>query len=119
MWGMPPFLARRMVLHALLPGAGMLFLTPLNWLRLPWLGLAVYLPYCVVVGILAIRFNRRLIRRLTAAGYLLCWQCGYDLSATGGAGRCPECGREFQAESLRALWKRHTWIARTGPNPRA
>lgn len=106
MWGMPQFLVRRMIIFALLPGAGGLAVIPLNWLRLPFLGLAVYLPYCALVGFLAVRFNHRLRRRLRAADYLLCWQCGYDLSGTDQQPRCPECGREFDPDSLRSRWKR-------------
>jgi ribosomal protein L37E len=97
----------------------MLFLMVLILMGASWRGLVIYLAlnlsYSVVIGVAMVRFNRRLVRRVRAADHLLCWTCGYDLSHAREAGRCPECGRPFEAESLQARWGKVTWMSQAHP----
>lgn len=39
-------------------------------------------------------------RRLDARRWQICESCGYDTSATGPAGTCPECGNAFDNAKL-------------------
>lgn len=47
----------------------------------------------------------RVSRRAQTAGDLLCWECGYSLEGLPGSGNCPECGRTFDVEATRKLWR--------------
>jgi ssDNA-binding Zn-finger/Zn-ribbon topoisomerase 1 len=46
------------------------------------------------------------LRHLRDTGYRVCTKCQYDLSASPHAGRCPECGTDYTADSLRTEWER-------------
>lgn len=39
-----------------------------------------------------------------AAGWKICPNCEYDMSAQGETGKCPECGDPYEAEELRRIW---------------
>ena len=47
---------------------------------------------------------RRIIRRAREADSLLCPGCTYDLRTLRDAGTCPECGRAYKHEAVRATW---------------
>ena len=56
---------------------------------------------CVVVAYL---LSKRALRRAAAADHLLCPECTYDLRTLDEAGACPECGRAYEHEAVRAQW---------------
>lgn len=64
--------------------------------RAYWLPL--WMPLVVTAQCTAL-FVRTVRRRRTAS----CPSCGYDLSGNT-SGVCPECGHQFAAPSLRAMW---------------
>ena len=47
---------------------------------------------------------RRVVRRAAAASNLLCPNCAYDLRDSAATGTCPECGRAYEHEAVRAQW---------------
>lgn len=113
----PRFLRTRVWIAALAYAGGMLLtMAPDVYFGGVW-------PAQVSVGLLAaiaaavcfflIRSFRRVRARLAAAGGLLCWRCGFDLTGTPSPGRCPECGDQFEVASTRARWARTDWGWRT------
>lgn len=51
-------------------------------------------------------WNRRALqRRLDAANGRLCIHCGYNLSALGDPGRCPECGNAYVLVQNARAWR--------------
>jgi hypothetical protein len=62
--------------------------------------LQAYWPTC--------RHRRRLARRLKETNGALCPDCGYDLRGHDSPTPCPECGRAWDREKDRTLWK--NWI---------
>ncbi len=48
----------------------------------------------------------RLRQRLAKCNFLLCPQCGYELSEFLRQGRCPECGRRVDLVEVQAAWRR-------------
>jgi predicted RNA-binding Zn-ribbon protein involved in translation (DUF1610 family) len=46
---------------------------------------------------------RRLVR---SSDYRVCIHCGYDLASLSENGTCPECGRPYEMEAVRDVWKR-------------
>ena len=47
---------------------------------------------------------RRAFRRAADAKHLLCPDCCYDLRTLDEAGTCPECGRAYEHDAVRAQW---------------
>ncbi|MEQ9097040.1 MAG: hypothetical protein RIE32_12340 [Phycisphaerales bacterium] len=47
---------------------------------------------------------KRTLRRAAAHEHLLCPECLYDLRTLHAAGACPECGRAYEREAVRAQW---------------
>jgi hypothetical protein len=93
-WAFLPFALTASILYVLgrCPLPLLLFVAVMSLLRL---GLLVWRR-------LALRRMRETVRE---AGYLICWDCGYDLRATNEA-RCPECGEPFSRDELLAKWRR-------------
>lgn len=61
------------------------------------------------------RVRRDLLRRLREAGGRLCPGCEFDLRGLGDSGSCPECGRPFEIDAVRAQWRSfigfgYTWL---------
>lgn len=48
---------------------------------------------------------RRIRRRANEWDGKMCKHCGYDLRQTEEPGPCPECGKAFEVEGLRAYWE--------------
>ena len=48
--------------------------------------------------------SKRTLRRAAAHEHLLCPQCTYDLRTLDAVGTCPECGRAYEHEAVRATW---------------
>ncbi|OAB63621.1 hypothetical protein AY599_08705 [Leptolyngbya valderiana BDU 20041] len=47
---------------------------------------------------------RRTVVRAQRAGGLLCPECTYDLRDSDATGTCPECGRAYEHDAVRAQW---------------
>ena len=50
------------------------------------------------------RVAKNVLRRVAAHDHLLCPECTYDLRTLDAAGTCPECGRAYEHEAVRAQW---------------
>ena len=76
------------------------------WWRIRRLEIVLAALGCVVLAavIHAIRFRRR----LQAIGYAACLNCGYELSGLPATHVCPECGRPFHINTVRATWRYYT-----------
>lgn len=111
----PPFLRKQKAWYAAAEGAAALGLLAALWGVFPALGWMPLLlvPVVPVVGYAIRRSNQGLARRL-GGGELPCWKCGYNLAATGEAGRCPECGCIYTAQRLQKQWEN---AARVGSRP--
>ena len=67
----------------------------------------IYAASCLillVVGVHRRRQSQQLVTSLHEAGFLLCWECGYDLRGTSEP-RCSECGAPFSRDELILKWK--------------
>lgn len=79
----------------------------LHWVTLPaWAkSSSLTLSYPILMlgtGVFLFAIEHRIQRRAAAAGSRVCPECLYPLE--GDAGTCPECGRGFTIEELKALW---------------
>ncbi|QYK47623.1 MAG: hypothetical protein KF838_12625 [Phycisphaeraceae bacterium] len=100
----------------------------LSWIILPivrggWIGVAVSLLLIAAVlgvGHLMERPKRCAAQRLVHARtnqYRIC-PCGYDLAGSSIEGLCPECGKQYNPQSLKEHWEGGTYeqvIAKTWP----
>lgn len=50
------------------------------------------------------RASKRALRRAAAHDHLLCPDCLYDLRTLDATGTCPECGRAYEHDAVRAQW---------------
>ena len=50
--------------------------------------------------------NRRLHREVLKAHYQACTQCGYCLHGLPAEHKCPECGNDYDFDSLEREWQR-------------
>jgi hypothetical protein len=89
----------------LLDAYGLVSLTALES-RLMW---SVWLygvcPGVLFLAVLMIWWLRKVRRLVHNADYRLCLRCGYSLGGLPDQHKCPECGIEFDADSLRAQWE--------------
>jgi hypothetical protein len=65
---------------------------------------ALMLPFAIWFAVV-VTWERRLMRRLGAAGYRLCPRCGYCLVAREGCIACPECGRACEVSEVERSWR--------------
>lgn len=84
---------------------GMWFIRP--WMTFIW-GALTYawifiLPQVVV---------RRYARTLRDSDFRVCADCGHALTGLPSEHRCPECGKQFEAEKLREYWM--SWLNSAG-----
>lgn len=81
-----------------------------------WLRGVALMPLPVLVWILPRALfgfvRRRLIRRLVATDRMLCTTCGYCLRGLPARHSCPECGEEFDIESVQRTWAQ--WLGSDG-----
>ena len=112
----PPRLVRRFYLRMAVPPfafTGILLahqmlnldLIPLSW-GLP--GAPIVIVGSVLLGLFASTvwlWERRLMRRLRAADYKLCPQCGFVLMGHKGSFNCPECGEACDLDKIQAAWR--------------
>ncbi|MGB2987891.1 MAG: hypothetical protein WBE26_18640 [Phycisphaerae bacterium] len=69
--------------------------------------------FSVSMGVLCAipRFReRRFERTVRAHQYEVCWNCGYSLHGLPDVHNCPECGTEYEKDTLRNDWI--SWFAR-------
>ncbi len=80
---------------------------------LAWLGVGpapgnapmyAYFILIVLTAIFCHYLSKRALRHAAAADHLLCPECTYDLRALGEKGTCPECGRAYEHDAVRAQW---------------
>ncbi len=64
----------------------------------------VFLPMFCLMAIFFLQ-QRRFRRRVQAADYLLCPDCGYALAGHEGIVHCPECGTALDIEAVRRQWR--------------
>lgn len=75
-------------------------------------------PVAILVGVLGIitaygihvRARARWIRAATESDGALCLHCGYSLRGLPDHQNCPECGRPYDLEKVRARWR--NWLGR-------
>lgn len=58
----------------------------------------------MITFVLIARMPRNILRRAAAHDHLLCPDCTYDLRTLDATGTCPECGRAYEHEAVRAQW---------------
>ncbi len=49
--------------------------------------------------------HRGLVKRLVAADFKLCPECGYRLTGLSDQTDCPECGTACDLEEVEAMWR--------------
>lgn len=74
-----------------------------------WTFLAVLCTTALAVVSSGLIARGRLRGRVAATRGLVCWHCGYDLSASPPKGQCPECGSPYTWKELRRLWRQADW----------
>lgn len=78
-----------------LPHGGFFRVLPLTLILVPWI---------VLLPLWHWRM-RRFRRALFLSRFRLCTHCAYDLSRLAPTGRCPECGREYDAQRDVKIWE--------------
>ncbi|MDX2197487.1 MAG: hypothetical protein SF069_00775 [Phycisphaerae bacterium] len=76
----------------------------------------ILVAHSILIFIVRHRFGlarERLRQEAIDRDFLICYECGYDLSAPGTSDRCPECGTTWTPESLEHNWR--SWMWRTRP----
>ena len=58
----------------------------------------------IACGWMCHRLAKNALRRAAAHNYVLCPECTYDLRTLDVTGACPECGRAYEHEAVRAQW---------------
>lgn len=56
--------------------------------------------------LLYLRYKQRWYARARLADYMLCLDCGYDVSSSKEKGVCPECGAQFDAQTCADAWRK-------------
>jgi hypothetical protein len=75
-----------------------------RWITLATMAIG-WTPFLVLLPIW--RWRTLSLRRLvTSTGFRVCIHCGYDLSSLPESGTCPECGKQYEIEAVREVWKR-------------
>lgn len=92
----------------LMSGAFVLDVTFRDWIDWPFL-LLIGVSGILLNWTLLARFEHRLARQLREHDHLLCTHCGYPLRGSEPHGRCPECGTEYDHDSLRVAWANLRW----------
>ncbi|QQS10342.1 MAG: hypothetical protein IPK69_06900 [Phycisphaerales bacterium] len=69
-----------------------------------WMPLVLFGPQFVIMGIL-FRRQRQIRRAYRESGGRLCGNCLQNLSGLDDVGVCPECGRAYDIERDRTMWK--------------
>lgn len=58
-----------------------------------------------VYGLSELIAARRCHRHVRSVEYGACPDCLYDLRGVGETGTCPECGRAYEMDEVRTLWR--------------
>ena len=109
----PPFVRRRYIRFLVYAVVGLAAI-----LLLMWFSVAAYpqssfssfvmysaFPYPAISFLLVALWDRRLTRRLKAAEYKLCPECGSHLTGLSGETACPECGVPCDIEQVVNAWR--------------
>jgi len=107
MVGMSPIIANLVLGHARLSSQAPTW----GWLRC-WpviVAGAMHIPV-----LLYLRYKQRWYARARLADYMLCLDCGYDVSSSKEKGVCPECGAQFDARCARTRGARQGGPRREG-----
>jgi len=80
---------------------------PGEWLLLFWVLFVIH----SVLLVYGLRFARGHFKRLLLKNeWRICVACGYSLRGLPDRHQCPECGTEYEIETLAQQW--HAWIER-------
>lgn len=92
--------------------------TEFGWGSLPISRGSIILPFSIamVVHSLVVAFGFRFARgrfkrRLIGTDWRICIACGYNLQGLPNRHACPECGSEYDVETLAREWQ--AWLNRT------
>ncbi len=110
---LPPFVRRRYIrflVYFVVGLAAILLVMGLSivaYLESSFTTIFVYsaFAYPPISALLLSRWIQRLTRRLEAADYKLCPECGYQLTGLSGETACPECGVPCNIEQVVNAWR--------------
>lgn len=119
--GAPPVAARRqygVILLVIVSMLVMFFMFDANLARKTTRGVRAYYSIAIVAGVIGlitaygihVRARARWIRAATESDGALCLHCGYSLRGLPDHQNCPECGRAYDLEQVRARWR--NWLGR-------
>lgn len=119
--GAPPVAARRqygVILLVIVSMLVMFFMFDAGLARQSTRGIRAYYSIAIVAGVISlisaygihVRARAKWIHALTDSDGALCPHCGYSLRGLPDHQNCPECGRHYDLEQVRARWR--NWLGR-------
>ncbi|MBI5764502.1 MAG: hypothetical protein HZA51_13355 [Planctomycetes bacterium] len=119
--GAPPVASRRqngVILLVIVSMFVMFFMFDAGFARRTRRGIHAYYPIAIVAGVIGlisaygihVRARAKWIRALKESDGALCPHCGYSLRGLPDHQNCPECGRPYDLEQVRACWR--NWLGR-------
>jgi len=111
--GMPEYFGSRVKVVRTLYFVVVVPLVGLMVLSVFYRSFIIILPLCLLLQLVPIVFftiwpryvRRQVIRELQEHDHLLCLSCGYPLAGLSDRHVCPECGRAFDPDGVRANWR--------------
>lgn len=119
--GAPPVAARRqygVILLVIVSMLVMFFMFDAGLARQTTRGIRAYYSIAIVAGVIGlitaygihVRARAKWIRDVKESDGALCPHCGYSLRGLADHQNCPECGRPYDLEQVRARWR--NWLGR-------